>query len=393
MSTESIVPDAPVFNVGSDGLFGNLLDQAISEVNDPTPSPQSIPNPEPAPAPNPEPTPENPENPENPEPTPENPENPENTEEQEKKPKEQEKKPEDGDDDEVPSDVRQSAKAGKRFAEMRVELREKSKEIAKLQQEVEALKSKAPEASETLEAELSQYKDIVSAYAYQTSEEYKSAVAQPFNKANSAISSLAPTVTQEQLNEVALNAELDDFDREGKYEDLAKEAGLDANEMYKFVRLSMARDKAIAKATEFKENADKFREEFLKKLGGGKYEVDLTNYTSENFKAEADSLGLDLDDKGLEEVLKQGRHFAHKIDNASFMKAALLPKVVDALEDARHQTKELEEKVAKLRSSAPSATKGTGKAPQSPAPTKPKDDGRPRETSDLFAEAMKMAGF
>lgn len=276
---------------------------------------------------------------------------------------------------------------------MRVELREKSKEITKLQQEIEALKSKAPEASETLEAELSQYKDIVSAYAYQTSEEYKSAVAQPFNKANSAISSLAPTVTQEQLNEVALNAELDDFDREGKYEDLAKEAGLDANEMYKFVRLSMARDKAIAKATEFKENADKFREEFLKKLGGGKYEVDLTNYTSENFKAEADSLGLDLDDKGLEEVLKQGRHFAHKIDNASFMKAALLPKVVDALEDARHQIKELEEKVAKLRSSAPSATKGTGKAPQSPAPTKPKDDGRPRETSDLFAEAMKMAGF
>lgn len=388
MSTESIVPDAPVFNVGSDGFFGNLLDQAISEVNDPTPSPQSIPNPEPALAPNPEPTPENPENPENPEPTPENPENPENTEEQEKK-------PEDGDDDEVPSDVRQSAKAGKRFAEMRVELREKSKEIAKLQQEVEALKSKAPEASETLEAELSQYKDIVSAYAYQTSEEYKSAVAQPFNKANSAISSLAPTVTQEQLNEVALNAELDDFDREGKYEDLAKEAGLDANEMYKFVRLSMARDKAIAKATEFKENADKFREEFLKKLGGGKYEVDLTNYTSENFKAEADSLGLDLDDKGLEEVLKQGRHFAHKIDNASFMKAALLPKVVDALEDARQQIKELEEKVAKLRSSAPSATKGTGKAPQSqaPAPTKQKDDGRPRETSDLFAEAMKMAGF
>lgn len=388
MSTESIVPDAPVFNVGSDGLFGNLLDQAISEVNDPTPSPQSIPNPEPAPAPNPEPTPENPENPENPEPTPENPENPENTEEQEKKPK-------DRDDDEVPSDVRQSAKAGKRFAEMRVELREKSKEIAKLQQEVEALKSKAPEASETLEAELSQYKDIVSAYAYQTSEEYKSAVAQPFNKANSAISSLAPTVTQEQLNEVALNAELDDFDREGKYEDLAKEAGLDANEMYKFVRLSMARDKAIAKATEFKENADKFREEFLKKLGGGKYEVDLTNYTSENFKAEADSLGLDLDDKGLEEVLKQGRHFAHKIDNASFMKAALLPKVVDALEDARQQIKELEEKVAKLRSSAPSATKGTGKAPQSqaPAPTKQKDDGRPRETSDLFAEAMKLAGF
>lgn len=386
MSTESIVPDAPVFNVGSDGLFGNLLDQAISEVNDPTPSPQSIPNPEPAPAPNPEPTPENPENPENPEPTPENPENPENTEEQEKK-------PEDGDDDEVPSEVRQSAKAGKRFAEMRVELREKSKEITKLQQEIEALKSKAPEASETLEAELNQYKDIVSAYAYQTSEEYKSAVAQPFNKANSAISSLAPTVTQEQLNEVALNAELDDFDREGKYEDLAKEAGLDANEMYKFVRLSMARDKAIAKATEFKENADKFREEFLKKLGGGKYEVDLTNYTSENFKAEADSLGLDLDDKGLEEVLKQGRHFAHKIDNASFMKAALLPKVVDALEDARHQIKELEEKVAKLRSSAPSATKGTGKAPQSPAPTKQKDDGRPRETSDLFAEAMKMAGF
>lgn len=390
MSTESIVPDAPVFNVGSDGLFGNLLDQAISEVNDPTPSPQSIPNPEPAPAPNPEPTPENPENPENPEPTPENPENPE---EQEKKPKEQEKKPEDGDDDEVPSDVRQSAKAGKRFAEMRVELREKSKEITKLQQEIEALKSKAPEASETLEAELSQYKDIVSAYAYQTSEEYKSAVAQPFNKANSAISSLAPTVTQEQLNEVALNAELDDFDREGKYEDLAKEAGLDANEMYKFVRLSMARDKAIAKATEFKENADKFREEFLKKLGGGKYEVDLTNYTSENFKAEADSLGLDLDDKGLEEVLKQGRHFAHKIDNASFMKAALLPKVVDALEDARQQIKELEEKVAKLRSSAPSATKGTGKAPQPPAPTKPKDDGRPRETKDLFEEAMKMAGF
>lgn len=392
MSTESIVPDAPVFNVGSDGLFGNLLDQAISEVNDPTPSPQSIPTPEPTSAPNPEPTPENPENPE---PTPENPENPENTEEQEKKPKEQEKKPEDGDDDEVPSDVRQSAKAGKRFAEMRVELREKSKEIAKLQQEVEALKSKAPEASETLEAELSQYKDIVSAYAYQTSEEYKSAVAQPFNKANSAISSLAPTVTQEQLNEVALNAELDDFDREGKYEDLAKEAGLDANEMYKFVRLSMARDKAIAKATEFKENADKFREEFLKKLGGGKYEVDLTNYTSENFKAEADSLGLDLDDKGLEEVLKQGRHFAHKIDNASFMKAALLPKVVDALEDARQQIKELEEKVAKLRSSAPSATKGTGKAPQSqaPAPTKQKDDGRPRETSDLFAEAMKLAGF
>lgn len=388
MSTESIVPDAPVFNVGSDGLFGNLLDQAISEVNDPTPSPQSIPNPEPAPAPNPEPTPENPKNPENPEPTPENPENPENTEEQEKK-------PEDGDDDEVPSEVRQSAKAGKRFAEMRVELREKSKEITKLQQEIEALKSKAPEASETLEAELSQYKDIVSAYAYQTSEEYKSAVAQPFNKANSAISSLAPTVTQEQLNEVALNAELDDFDREGKYEDLAKEAGLDANEMYKFVRLSMARDKAIAKATEFKENADKFREEFLKKLGGGKYEVDLTNYTSENFKAEADSLGLDLDDKGLEEVLKQGRHFAHKIDNASFMKAALLPKVVDALEDARQQIKELEEKVAKLRSSAPSATKGTGKAPQSqaPAPTKQKDDGRPRETSDLFAEAMKMAGF
>ncbi len=388
MSTESIVPDAPVFNVGSDGLFGNLLDQAISEVNDPTPSPQSIPNPEPAPAPNPEPTPENPKNPENPEPTPENPENPENTEEQEKK-------PEDGDDDEVPSEVRQSAKAGKRFAEMRVELREKSKEITKLQQEIEALKSKAPEASETLEAELSQYKDIVSAYAYQTSEEYKSAVAQPFNKANSAISSLAPTVTQEQLNEVALNAELDDFDREGKYEDLAKEAGLDANEMYKFVRLSMARDKAIAKATEFKENADKFREEFLKKLGGGKYEVDLTNYTSENFKAEADSLGLDLDDKGLEEVLKQGRHFAHKIDNASFMKAALLPKVVDALEDARQQIKELEEKVAKLRSSAPSATKGTGKAPQSqaPAPTKQKDDGRPRETSDLFAEAMRMAGF
>ena len=43
MSTESIVPDAPVFNVGSDGLFGNLLDQAISEVNDPTPSTQSIP--------------------------------------------------------------------------------------------------------------------------------------------------------------------------------------------------------------------------------------------------------------------------------------------------------------------------------------------------------------
>lgn len=392
MSTESIVPDAPVFNVGSDGLFGNLLDQAISEVNDPTPSPQSIPNPEPAPAPNPEPTPENPENPENLE-NPENPENPENQEEQEKKPEEQEKKPEDRDDDEVPSDVRQSAKAGKRFAEMRVELREKSKEITKLQQEIEALKSKAPEASETLEAELSQYKDIVSAYAYQTSEEYKSAVAQPFNKANSAISSLAPTVTQEQLNEVALNAELDDFDREGKYEDLAKEAGLDANEMYKFVRLSMARDKAIAKATEFKENADKFREEFLKKLGGGKYEVDLTNYTSENFKAEADSLGLDLDDKGLEEVLKQGRHFAHKIDNASFMKAALLPKVVDALEDARQQIKELEEKVAKLRSSAPSATKGTGKAPQSPAPTKQKDDGRPRETSDLFEEAMKMAGF
>lgn len=392
MSTESIVPDAPVFNVGSDGLFGNLLDQAISEVNDPTPSPQSIPNPEPAPAPNPEPTPENPENPENLE-NPENPENPENQEEQEKKPEEQEKKPEDRDDDEVPSDARQSAKAGKRFAEMRVELREKSKEITKLQQEIEALKSKAPEASETLEAELSQYKDIVSAYAYQTSEEYKSAVAQPFNKANSAISSLAPTVTQEQLNEVALNAELDDFDREGKYEDLAKEAGLDANEMYKFVRLSMARDKAIAKATEFKENADKFREEFLKKLGGGKYEVDLTNYTSENFKAEADSLGLDLDDKGLEEVLKQGRHFAHKIDNASFMKAALLPKVVDALEDARQQIKELEEKVAKLRSSAPSATKGTGKAPQSPAPTKQKDDGRPRETSDLFEEAMKMAGF
>lgn len=360
MSTESIVPDAPVFNVGSDGLFGNLLDQAISEVNDPTPSTQSIPTPEPTSAPNPEPTPENPENPE---PTPENPENPENTEEQEKKPKEQEKKPEDGDDDEVPSDVRQSAKAGKRFAEMRVELREKSKEITKLQQEIEALKSKAPEASETLEAELSQYKDIVSAYAYQTSEEYKSAVAQPFNKANSAISSLAPTVTQEQLNEVALNAELDDFDREGKYEDIAKEAGLDANEMYKFVRLSMARDKAIAKATEFKENADKFREEFLKKLGGGKYEVDLTNYTSENFKAEAESIGLDLDDKGLEEVLKQGRHFAHKIDNASFMKAALLPKVVDALEDARHQIKELEEKVAKLRSSAPSATKGTGSHP------------------------------
>lgn len=386
MSDVVIIPsnEVPIpTNGGSDNLLSNLMEQAAGTVvSDPTPSPQSTPAPAPAPQDSPEPAPvetiEEDTLPDGEEGT-----SPENEPTEPKV------------EDEKPRGQHQSAAAGKRFAEMRVQLREQTKTISELTSQLEALKENPPASEDVtnLKKEVETYKGVLNAFAYQTSDQYKTEVSQPFEKASTAISSLAPSVTQDALNEVALNGDLDDFDRENAYEEIATEAGLQANEISKFVRLAKVRDAAIAKATEFKEKADTFREKFLSEIkGDGKYEVDLTNYTNDAFKAEAESFGLKLDDEGLSEIVKQGRHLAHKIDNASFMKAAILPKVVDALEDARSEIAELNKKIAKLRASNPSATKGVS-SNTAPAPAKAPESKSPRSVEDLFGEAMKMSGF
>lgn len=298
----------------------------------------------------------------------------EETEEEEQEETEEELEEQKGKDEEetTPPERKASKAASKAFAEMRVQLKGAKKEIQELRQQLEEAKSITPD-SEELEA----LREIVKGYAFTATEEYKTQVTNPYNKANARISELVQsegaTVDMDRMNEVALNSELDAFDKEEAYETIGTDAGLSGASLSRFVRMAKIRDAAIEAHGKFQADADKYVEELKASRGktaeGGKYEVNLDNYTLEAMRARAKELGINSEIT--EDNLKHARHLAHKINNSSFMDGALAEIMQKELLEARGQIEALEAKVKKLRNARPTAGKGSPEPPENPKPTGP----------------------
>jgi hypothetical protein len=290
----------------------------------------------------------------------------ENEEEENEEGKKEEKK------DDGPKEQQASKAASKAFAEMRVQLRGAKKEIADLKAKLEEA-GKSTSSNEELES----LREIVRGYAFTATEEYKTNVTAPYNKANAKLAEIArasgASLDMDKLNEVALNPDLDEYDREEAYEAIGKELGISDSAMFKFVRMAKVRDAAIVAHGNYQAEADKYVEE-LKASRGGKsegatYTVNLDNYTLEAMKERAKELGMTTEIT--EENVKHARHLAHKINNGSFMDGALAELMVKELADARATIEALNVKVAKLRKARPSANEGSPKAPETQPPAGP----------------------
>lgn len=290
----------------------------------------------------------------------------ENEEEENEEGKKEEKK------DDGPKEQRASKAASKAFAEMRVQLRGAKKEIADLKAKLEEA-GKSTSSNEELES----LRELVRGYAFTATEEYKTNVTAPYNKANAKLAEIArasgASLDMDKLNEVALNPDLDEYDREEAYEAIGKELGISDSAVFKFVRMAKVRDAAIVAHGNYQAEADKYVEE-LKASRGGKsegatYTVNLDNYTLEAMKERAKELGMTTEIT--EENVKHARHLAHKINNGSFMDGALAELMVKELADARATIEALNVKVAKLRKARPSANEGSPKAPETQPPAGP----------------------
>lgn len=290
----------------------------------------------------------------------------ENEEEENEEGKKEEKK------DDGPKEQRASKAASKAFAEMRVQLRGAKKEIADLKAKLEEA-GKSTSSNEELES----LREIVRGYAFTATEEYKTNVTAPYNKANAKLAEIArasgASLDMDKLNEVALNPDLDEYDREEAYEAIGKELGISDSAVFKFVRMAKVRDAAIVAHGNYQAEADKYVEE-LKASRGGKsegatYTVNLDNYTLEAMQERAKELGMTTEIT--EENVKHARHLAHKINNGSFMDGALAELMVKELADARATIEALNVKVAKLRKARPSANEGSPKAPETQPPAGP----------------------
>lgn len=290
----------------------------------------------------------------------------ENEEEENEEGKKEEKK------DDGPKEQRASKAASKAFAEMRVQLRGAKKEIADLKTKLEEAGKSSPNNEE-----LESLREIVRGYAFTATEEYKTNVTAPYNKANAKLAEIArasgASLDMDKLNEVALNPDLDEYDREEAYEAIGKELGISDSAMFKFVRMAKVRDAAIVAHGNYQAEADKYVEE-LKASRGGKsegatYTVNLDNYTLEAMQERAKELGMTTEIT--EENVKHARHLAHKINNGSFMDGALAELMVKELADARATIEALNVKVAKLRKARPSANGGSPKAPETQPPVGP----------------------
>lgn len=290
----------------------------------------------------------------------------ENEEEENEEEKKEEKK------DDGPKEQQASKAASKAFAEMRVQLRGAKKEIADLKAKLEEAGKSSPNNEE-----LESLREIVRGYAFTATEEYKTNVTAPYNKANAKLAEIArasgASLDMDKLNEVALNPDLDEYDREEAYEAIGKELGISDSAVFKFVRMAKVRDAAIVAHGNYQAEADKYVEE-LKASRGGKsegatYTVNLDNYTLEAMKERAKELGMTTEIT--EENVKHARHLAHKINNGSFMDGALAELMVKELADARATIEALNVKVAKLRKARPSANGGSPKAPETQPPAGP----------------------
>lgn len=290
----------------------------------------------------------------------------ENEEEENEEGKKEEKK------DDGPKEQRASKAASKAFAEMRVQLRGAKKEIADLKAKLEEA-GKSTSSNEELES----LREIVRGYAFTATEEYKTNVTAPYNKANAKLAEIArasgASLDMDKLNEVALNPDLDEYDREEAYEAIGKELGISDSAVFKFVRMAKVRDAAIVAHGNYQAEADKYVEELKASRGGkseaGTYTVNLDNYTLEAMKERAKELGMTTEIT--EENVKHARHLAHKINNGSFMDGALAELMVKELADARATIEALNVKVAKLRKARPSANSGSSKAPETQPPAGP----------------------
>lgn len=289
-----------------------------------------------------------------------------NEEEENEEGKKEEKK------DDGPKEQRASKAASKAFAEMRVQLRGAKKEIADLKTKLEEAGKSSPNNEE-----LESLREIVRGYAFTATEEYKTNVTAPYNKANAKLAEIArasgASLDMDKLNEVALNPDLDEYDREEAYEAIGKELGISDSAMFKFVRMAKVRDAAIVAHGNYQAEADKYVEE-LKASRGGKsegatYTVNLDNYTLEAMQERAKELGMTTEIT--EENVKHARHLAHKINNGSFMDGALAELMVKELADAHATIEALNVKVAKLRKARPSANGGSPKAPETQPPVGP----------------------
>lgn len=289
-----------------------------------------------------------------------------NEEEENEEGKKEEKK------DDGPKEQRASKAASKAFAEMRVQLRGAKKEIADLKTKLEEAGKSSPDNEE-----LESLREIVRGYAFTATEEYKTNVTAPYNKANAKLAEIArasgASLDMDKLNEVALNPDLDEYDREEAYEAIGKELGISDSAMFKFVRMAKVRDAAIVAHGNYQAEADKYVEELKASRGGkseaGTYTVNLDNYTLEAMKERAKELGMTTEIT--EENVKHARHLAHKINNGSFMDGALAELMVKELADARATIEALNVKVAKLRKARPSANGGSPKAPETQPPAGP----------------------
>ena len=290
----------------------------------------------------------------------------ENEEEENEEEKKEEKK------DDGPKEQRASKAASKAFAEMRVQLRGAKKEIADLKAKLEEA-GKSTSSNEELES----LREIVRGYAFTATEEYKTNVTAPYNKANAKLAEIArasgASLDMDKLNEVALNPDLDEYDREEAYEAIGKELGISDSAVFKFVRMAKVRDAAIVAHGNYRAEADKYVEELKASRGGkseaGTYTVNLDNYTLEAMQERAKELGMTTEIT--EENVKHARHLAHKINNGSFMDGALAELMVKELADARATIEALNVKVAKLRKARPSANEGSPKAPETQPPAGP----------------------
>ena len=271
-----------------------------------------------------------------------------------------------------PKEQKASKAASKAFAEMRVQLRGAKKEIADLKAKLEEAGKSSPNNEE-----LESLREIVRGYAFTATEEYKTNVTAPYNKANAKLAEIArasgASLDMDKLNEVALNPDLDEYDREEAYEAIGKELGISDSALFKFVRMAKVRDAAIVAHGNYQAEADKYVEELKASRGGkpeaGTYTVNLDNYTLEAMKERAKELGMTTEIT--EENVKHARHLAHKINNGSFMDGALAELMVKELADARATIEALNVKVAKLRKARPSANGGSPEAPETRPPAGP----------------------
>ena len=271
-----------------------------------------------------------------------------------------------------PKEQKASKAASKAFAEMRVQLRGAKKEIADLKAKLEEAGKSSPNNEE-----LESLREIVRGYAFTATEEYKTNVTAPYNKANAKLAEIArasgASLDMDKLNEVALNPDLDEYDREEAYEAIGKELGISDSALFKFVRMAKVRDAAIVAHGNYQAEADEYVEELKASRGGkpeaGTYTVNLDNYTLEAMKERAKELGMTTEIT--EENVKHARHLAHKINNGSFMDGALAELMVKELADARATIEALNVKVAKLRKARPSANGGSPEAPETQPPAGP----------------------